>query len=638
MLTTLGFGQSKFIPKIGKILYTELEMVKYEKDSTAKALVLEEKAHTYMSEKNNLDFRSDYYFRVKIFDKEEFDRATVSVPIFMNQRVDDIEAYSYHTEDGLVVKTKLDKKNVFKKDLDEKWKEVVFTIPNIKEGSVIEYKYSIISKYRLERDWYFQSDIPKLKSDYKFTYLGNYKYKIRLIGFKELDRSDSKVINKCLRIPGLGTGACSDLTYGMDAIPAFKEEKYMLSEENYISRLVFDLISFTNPDGGVKKFTQTWKDADKNFKKNFLDGQVNKKKFFKKNLPQELFANQDELEKAKGIYKHIQDRFTWDQRYWSYAKTRVKNAYEEKSGDVYDINLSLYNSLQAANIESYIMMVATRNRSVPTKLFPVTNDFNYVIVKTVVGGKSYYLDATDKFLTFGQIPIRAINGEGRVLDFKKGSYWEEPKSDLKNFMKIWAKLKVNEDNELEGDLNVVHKGYFASDAREDISLNNEDDYLRDLEMRFIGYEIEDYKNSNKTELDKTFAESFTLTPEESSFGSNKIFFNPFFYYRINSNPFKLNERNYPVNFGYEQSFNYTLNVQIPEGFKVSSVPEKLALSMPNRSAVFVFLSKIEKNSITLNYRYQINKKIFSSEEYFYLKEFYKKITKLFGSQVVLEKI
>lgn len=637
-VTFSSYSQKRYMPKMGKILYSELDMVRYEKDTTAKSIVLEEKAHTYISEKDNYDFRTDFYFRVKIFDKEDFNRATISIELFDRQKHEDIEAYSYNTENDNFVRTKLEKKDIYSKDLDQKWREVVFTIPNIKEGTVIEYKYSVISPYSTVDNWYFQSDIPKVKSDYKFTYLGNYNYNVRLIGFERFQRNEADLVKNCVNVPGMGRGSCGVLTYGMDSIPAFKEEDYMLSKENYISHLKFDLISFTNPNGSVDKYTKTWKDADRSFKKRYLDGQVNKKKFFKKNLPQDLLAIENPMDKARGIYQHIQDHFTWDERYWSYDKTRVKNAYEGKTGDVYDINLSLYNSLQAADIESYLVMIATRGRSVPTKLFPVTKDFNYVIVKAVVDGKSYFLDATDKFLIFGQIPLRCINGEGRVLDFDKGSYWESPGSSSKNSMKIWAKLKPNEENEFEGTINVVHRGYFASDAREELSRTGEEEYLRSLETAFLGYEIDEFSTKNKKEIDKSFMESFKIIPEETLFVGNKIRFNPFFYFRVNENPFKLNERNYPVDFGYKQNFNSTVNIEIPEGYKVSSIPDKLAVSMPNKSAVFVYLYDIKDNSITLNYRYQIKRHIFSSQEYFYLKEFYKKLIELFRSEIVFEKI
>ena len=94
------------------------------------------------------------------------------------------------------------------------------------------------------------------------------------------------------------------------------------------------------------------------------------------------------------------------------GKYQFKRSFERRSGGVDVINLSLYNSLQAAGIECYIMAIATRENGLPTKLYPVTRDFNYIIVTTVLDGERYFLDATDKFMPFGQIPMRCLNGEG----------------------------------------------------------------------------------------------------------------------------------------------------------------------------------------------------------------------------------
>ncbi|MDB0613406.1 hypothetical protein PL371_16370 [Tenacibaculum maritimum] len=74
----------------------------------------------------------------------------------------------------------------------------------------------------------------------------------------------------------------------MNDIPAFKEEEYMLSKKNFISRLCFDLISFTQVDGHIKKYTKTWKDADKALKNNFLDRQSLKKVILKTIFPQKF--------------------------------------------------------------------------------------------------------------------------------------------------------------------------------------------------------------------------------------------------------------------------------------------------------------------------------------------------------------
>lgn len=636
---SFAYGQNKeFVPQLGKAIIEELKMTRYEKDTTANALVLEEYAHTYLSEADELDFRTDHYYRIKLFRRDAFGRATIKIQLYGKQKVDDIDAYSYQWDNGRIKKVRLEKKAVFTKDLNEKWKEVTFTIPNIQEGSVIEYKYSVVSPYSQIDDWFFQSDIPKLTSNYQFTYLGNYKYNIRLVGFKKLDRTDAKLEKDCVDVPGLGVGSCGVLSYGMDDIPAFKEEQYMLSKRNFISHIIFDLISFTNPNGSVKKYTKTWKDADRSFRINYLDGQVNKQKFFSRSLPEELLSIQDPQARAKGVYKHIQDRFSWNGRFWDFGKIKVRDAYDKKTGGVDAINLSLYNSLKAARIESYIVMVATRDKGLPTKLYPVTKDFNYIVIKVVINGKTFFLDATDKFLFFGQIPMRCLNGEGRVLDFKKGSYWERINPILKNSLRVWSQLSVNENKELVGKVNATQRGYLARKIRQEMSETSQDEYLRRIESRAIDYEVEDFKVSNQYDVEKPLTENFSLVPDEAIFDSDMVRVNPFFYFRVDSNPFKLDERTYPVDFAYPRSYTYTARIDIPEGYEISSLPKEKAVGLPDETAALIFRTNQKNNILTLNYRFLIKKKVYSSKEYYYLKELYNELIELHGSYITFEKI
>ena len=165
--------------------------------------------------------------------------------------------------------TSLEKDKIYTKDLSGKWKETSFTLPNIKVGSVIEFRYSLISSYTQIKDWNYQYDIPKLKSDFTAAIIGNYKYNIRLVGNLKLHRDNFRVKNGCFYLPGIGTGACGVLEYGMDAVPAFKKEAYMLSHHNYVSRLSFELISNTDVGGQSPTIQKHGKLQIKNWKRIF---------------------------------------------------------------------------------------------------------------------------------------------------------------------------------------------------------------------------------------------------------------------------------------------------------------------------------------------------------------------------------
>ncbi|MFD2568702.1 hypothetical protein [Pseudotenacibaculum haliotis] len=645
-----GHAQKNDTFKLGQTTEEELKMTSYTNDPEASAVVLLDKGNTYHDESGrNLNLISDYYERIKIFKKEAFNKATVKIRIYGEEKIKDIRAVTYNlASDGAIKTDEFQSKDVFTKDLGNKWTEVSFTLPNVKEGSVIEYRYSLHSPYKQNlNDWVFQSDIPKIQSRYTAAILANWKYNVRIKGFLTLDEDKPSIVNQCVSIPGLGGGNCVKFSYAMYNIPAFQKEEYMTSERNFISRLIFDLISFTSQEykenansysqsttrTKVKKYTSTWKDADKELKDRFLNNQTSKKGFFKRQLPAEILNEADPMKKAKKAYKYTQQHFNWDGSYFSGQEMNVKKGFEEKTGGVDVINMSLYNTLQALNIESYPVVLATRQKGIPTDLFPVINDFNYIIVKAVINGKNYFLDATDKFLAFGQVHFRCLNGKVRVLDFKKGSYWEGIRMNQASSVGTKLNLKLNEENAFEGKMIVTQRGYKASDKREELTTMSKEQYLEKVESQNPYLEIKDHKVLNKGQLDKELVEEFDVEFFDDSETYQNIRINPFFDERITQNPLKLKERKYPVDFGIPSRYTYNLSLEIPEKYTVKKIPEDIRFVLPNQGGVFMMKAQQKENKVNIFMRYMFNKRVYSSEEYQSLKEFFNKLIQAQNSYI-----
>ena len=106
IISVMSFSQKKRSTKVGLTSIEELKLGYYDKDSTANALVLYEHANTYLSEKDALDFKTDFYYRIKLFTSAAFNRATVKVKLYKKEKIREIEAYSYNLENGTIVKTK----------------------------------------------------------------------------------------------------------------------------------------------------------------------------------------------------------------------------------------------------------------------------------------------------------------------------------------------------------------------------------------------------------------------------------------------------------------------------------------------------------------------------------------------------
>lgn len=304
-------AQKEKSTQLGQITLEELEMTSYAKDSLAGALVLYEHANRYPDAQNDNSPRTDYYFRIKIFDKSAFNIANIKIYLRKKEQLLETSAITYNlTDTKFIQKTYLAKKNIFTTTESDYWRAKKFTLPNIKEGSIIEYKYSVLSPYLAIDNWYFQSDIPKLKSKFSASILGNYKYNIKLTGFQKLNTNDVTTKSDYVYVESIGAGACAVYKFEMDTIPAFKEEDYMLSKKNYLSKLSFDIESTTSYRGVVQKYTTDWKAADEKLKYYFFNNQTSKKTFFKKELPENIISTQDDLEKAKKIYTFIQKHYT----------------------------------------------------------------------------------------------------------------------------------------------------------------------------------------------------------------------------------------------------------------------------------------------------------------------------------------
>ncbi|WP_093670397.1 DUF3857 domain-containing protein [Tenacibaculum sp. MAR_2009_124] len=250
LISLTTHSQKSISSKLGDVSKEELEMMAYENDTIAGALILKEHGNYYLNKKRNYRKTTDYYFKVKILKKKGVDESIVKIRYYDEEKIHDIKGITYNLlESGKVQKKHLLEKDVYYKDLGNKWKEAVFTMPDIKEGSVIEYVYSVTSPYSAIDDWKFQSDIPKLKSDFTASILGNWQYNVRILGFLKLKRNDQKIQHDCIDVPGLSSGACVNLSYGMDTIPAFEEEDYMLSPDNYKAKLSFELALYKSPRG-----------------------------------------------------------------------------------------------------------------------------------------------------------------------------------------------------------------------------------------------------------------------------------------------------------------------------------------------------------------------------------------------------
>ncbi|MDN3579235.1 DUF3857 domain-containing protein [Mucilaginibacter flavus] len=614
----------------------DLNLKNYAKDTSVHALFLNEFGSSRIDVvgDDNVRLIFNYHARVKIFDARGLTQGTIEIPIHHNdevtEEVDDIVGTTYYKDDdGLMRSAPLDVKKVYTVK-DYKYRSTVkFALPGLRPGCVIDFSYKITSPYISEfRNWDFQDEIPKLHSKYEVHIPAFWVFNASMRGPLKLSDSKSELERECFTSHGAKCD-CSHITYEMKDIPAFVSEDYMTSPKNFVSAIYFDEVEWTNPYTGVKTVvSKTWKDIEYQLKNDeFFGSQFKRKELMKDRITTVIAGKTDSLEKAKAVFVYLQKWFKWNDITTIYSPEGIKKAYEAHTGTIGDINLALAAALRAADINTELVVLSTRNNGAINMLYPVINDFDYVIVKVNIGGKSYLLDATDPLLSFGLLPLKCLNDKGRVISLDKPSYWIELSGLQKEAVTRTLDLTLLENGKLKGNIVNYYTGYDAYEKRKAIKkFNSVDEYVENLDEKLPKVKILKSNISNVDSLDLPIGESFEVEVDAfDNLNHNKLVFNPFFWGKVTTNPFKLAERDYPVDWGMPSDERLVLTMHLPNGYVVENPPQVAAFKMPNGGGMYAATFDNVENTFTFSNIIRFAKPIYTSEEYPYLKELYNKI-------------
>ncbi len=641
LFTSVTLAQSNFNSESLTVTKADLETNIFEKDTTANALVIYEIGNSYI-DKGSYKLITEIKKKIKILNRNGFEKSVITIYLYNNKKskelIKDIKANTYNIEDGKITNQKLNPSDIFTEKYNDNNTIVKFTFPNVKEGSVITYSYTLESPFIYKyKDWHFQSDIPKLHSEYKTSIPGNYEYNIKLVGLLPLDDEKKSIKHHCLE-SGLSSANCAITTYVMKDIPSFIEEGFMTNKNNYLSRIDYELKVLKTFDGRVDKITKSWETVDQEIESNPVIGrQLKKINIVKDVLNNEIINISDPFEKAKAIYQFVQENYTWNKKFRT-NEASIKNLLKNKSGNIFEINTLLHNILKQQNIEVKPVLLSTRKHGFVTKIYPVISDFNYLITQVTINNQSYLLDASDKYLAFGEIPFRCLNQYGRRLGFKNGSEWIEIKVEKSSIIQHQINLKITHKDSIKGSVKSRYTGYHALSKKKEY-FESKTHYLENLEnnhntLNIKNHNIESEKSENK------FQENYEIVFEDNEdiqIG-DKVYLDPFIYKFFDKNPFKLQERTYPIDFGYKNTYSYSLKIDLGDLYEVIEYPKDVKMKLPNNAGSFLFFSKYTGNEFSLFLKISFSEAIYSPGYYAYLKEFMNKVVDAqINSLVVLKK-
>ncbi|WP_343567261.1 transglutaminase domain-containing protein [Sphingobacterium sp.] len=606
-------------------------------DSNANAIVLNEfgRSSVFVDDYDNrIKLQYEYHVLIRINNKEGFKKANFEIPSYkrgsyIRDYFDELKAVTYNLENGRIEKTELENKKVFRENYSAYLDLNKFTLPNIKEGSIIEVSYRTLEQDLFNfKTWEFQDDIPKIQSQYIAIIPASFAYNVVLRGPYKLTDQKAEALKEYIFLDGLRMD-CSKLTYTMKNIPAFVEEDYMTSPTNFKSAIYYELESIFYPSTGSKKtFSKTWKDVDTDLmNEKAFGGQLKKTDLFKANLATIVSPTDTKLEKAKKIYNYINKQIKWNNYLGKYAESGIEKALEKRTGNIGDINLALVTALLAADLEAYPIILSTRRNGTPNALFPVLSDFDYVIACVDVDGVKYKLDASNSYLPFGELPLQCLNERGRIIYSKKSSDWFPLTVEESSDVSYVLEGALDEQAKIKGKLTISSRGNKAFLKRQHIAkFNSLEEYWEKLDEEMPNVTLTKSSIQNLEEIDQLLIEEFDVIVDVTKqMGQDLLLLAPNVIDRISYNPFKAQERTYPVDMGFKSKTLYSVKLTIPDHYEIAEKPQNASLALPESTAKYRYVTQVNGNQLEILQSLAFNKPIFSVDEYFSLKELYSRI-------------
>ena len=597
--------------------------------------------------------------RIKILNEKAYGLAVVRISLYTKdddeEKLVDLKASTYNLQSGQVISSKLEKNDLFKDKVDKNHVEERFTMPAVKSGSIIEYSYTINSDFLFNmHSWNFQHvNYPCLWSEYETIVPNLLIYTSASQGIHPYYVNESKMGHQTYSVKTSATGNTFDEGsqnlvvdaatnihhFVMKDIPAFKIEDYLTSPENYLDKVEFQL-SKESSDG--QEYTDVMNDwgkvAEELLKRDDFGTPLQDDDISIASKEVDLMTNDvsDKLEVAKIIYNYVKHNFTCIDDEGFLMTNSIRQIMKSKNGNVADINLLLIALLNHKGIPSEPVLLSTRDHGFNFFKYPILPKYNYVLCKTDINDKVYFLDATNPVLGFGKLDSKCYNGEARIINSTAPAVIFSPDS-LKEAKLTSVLINTNDHGEIVGSFQ-QDVGYFTScKIREKVLEKGKDEFFKDIKSAYDqDVDIINPRIDSLHNLEQNVTIAYDLKFGEKD--ADLIYINPMLDQSHKENPFKSAERFYPVEMPYTMDETYIFTMFIPNGYTVDELPQSAIFKL-NQAGDGRFEYRIEQSggTISMRSRIELKRTYFDSAEYDTLREFFNMIVKKQSEQIVLKK-
>ena len=582
-------------------------------------IVLHEKME-YIPQLLTSSFRVTYRVHVRklIRSKEGYDAADIAIVYEDDETfgIRKVKAATYVLENGQVKTYRIRKKEMQEEELEKSIKQLKFTFPQVSEGVIIEYEYETEAyNYVLLSPVYFGGEEPTLWSEFTMAAPTFLNYEGFLGG-----SAQHMIIRDDRSYEQIGTINHRRYYYVYHNIPAFKEESFMTTMNDYVGHVMFQLRSITMGDR-TENITSNWQAVARDLYEHPMFGLELRRTGYLKNHLQGILGKPGTVAYAAAIRQKAMSLLAWNGQNGGYL-ANVRKALDKGTGDAAEVNFLLAGLLKEAGFDVDMVLLSTRGNGKLYPYFPMRQQINYVVVKLNLGAEKYLLmDATTPALPADMLPLRCMNGQGIALDIEEGSaLWV----DMDNRNAKWTErctglFELKGNGQLTGHLLEKHQGYAAVVYREAFVGDGQAFASERYQVEGVNVDVLE-SQAKKTKQQGTFSTQCKVTVSQNILG-DRLYLNPMIYQVAEQNPFKNESRTFPVDLGFLLSKDYRFNLTLPEGYQVEELPTPVSISLPEEGGKFVYNIAQSGRTLQLSVSLKLNQTQYAPNYYTSLREF-----------------
>ncbi len=646
--------------KFGKVSLRELKQTEHPIEADAPAAILYKSIISKIVFNGTFRLESRYQYRIKVYKEDGIKHGSLVQRLRQNdgytETLSKLRVNVFEYSNGKVTLAKYKKEILLEEEISKYNTKLTLVAPTMKPGAVIEIEFLIISPLLHVIDpFLFQYGIPVDRVDFHFETPEFYSYNTFFKGSEKIEITRSLKIEKVLlghfertiadiRTVGTTNYQPREMDVKMDVwdfsltdVPSLKDPGFVKNIWNYRSSLILELAYVDYFDSPREYVSANWTTISKEvFEDRFFYEEMERSKAFKTTIPLIIGTEKDPLRKGLALYQYVSQNIKWNNIYGRNTERGIDNSFDQKIGNVGDINLMLTAMLKSAGLNANPIILGSVNKGMP--IYPSLQSFNSVLASFQYEGKTIVLDGTNPNLGLNLVSKQFLNGHGRLIysDGTSVSLKINPTEKSMNLSSI--EYEVLENGLIKGTESNVLDQYLAVEFNEEYPGLEVSNVLvgkdRKYEgARFFNGEIKSFFWPKKKILIKS---SFEID-EASEIYSDRISFSPFIFRSLNELPFVDSVRKVPVEFYYPVLKKSIFRIHFPEGYRLEKIPESKILTLPNGMGKYKCIFSEVIGGLQILVSESLNSDIIYPKDFKALFEFYQNIFHIENQKIVILK-